>query len=335
MKYQVSLHNSRSVFLIGLLVLVVAGTAVAQLGTTNSKFAPQQRTLVNGPEKVIHPETTAIYPFADYATGGVALRNQVQRSIILSGAPNTTPLDAYVYWSVLGPVNAADSSVTIQRLWPNPSTPPYIVTLTGDQIAVGPDPCWGSDGNHVYRAHPPVSVVTGNGNYLVKFATAASGLADGEDPWNGHTVFPLMEGAALVTITTGTHFVTVYDSQAGMLLIPPSLSYTLSPFIAAFPGGPIRFDTIGADGQVGMSTTAEPGVSMEQTFITNIPIQIAGTGSPTNTDSDWNGNSGAPLPQLFDVTGHSFTPSAPVSQLNVLYTSGGDCTNIIANVASE
>ena len=102
MKYQIFLDKSRGVFLIGLLVLVVAGTAVAQLGTTNSKFAPQQRTL--GPEKVIHPDTTAIYPNADYATGGVALRNHVQRSIILSGAPNTTPLDAYIYWSVLGPV---------------------------------------------------------------------------------------------------------------------------------------------------------------------------------------------------------------------------------------
>lgn len=315
-----------------ILIACAFSTASAQLGTTHSKFAPQQQTL--GPEKVIHPDTTAIYPNADYATGGVALRNQVQRSIILSGAPNTTPLDAYIYWSVLGPVNAADSSVTIQRLWPKPTTIPYIVTLTGDLLAIGPDPCWGSTGNYIYRAHPPVSVVTGNGNYLVKFATAASGLTDGEDPWDGNVVFPLMEGAALVTITTGSHYVTVYDGQAGMLLFPPSLSYTLSPFIGT-PGGPIRFDTIAADGQVGSSTTATPGVSMEQTFITNIPIQIAGTGSPTNTDSDWNGNSGAPLPQLFDVTGHSFTPRAPVSLLSVTYTSGGDCGNIIANVASE
>lgn len=330
MKYQIFLDKSRSVFLIGLLVLVVAGTAVAQLGTTNSKFAPQQRTL--GPEKVIHPDTTAIYPNADYATGGAALRNQVQRSIILSGAPNTTPLDAYIYWSVLGPVNTADGSVTIQRLWPNPTTPPYIVTLTGDLLAIGPDPCWGSTGNYVYRAHPPVSVVTGNGNYLVKFATAASGLTDGEDPWNGHVVFPLMEGAALVTVTTGSHFVTVYDGQAGMLLFPPSLSYTLSPFIAAFPGGPIRFDTIGADGQVGSSTTAQPGAATELTYVG--ATQIAGPGA-SDPDSDWNGNSGAPLPQLFDVAGHTFTPPGSLSALPVTYTSGGDCGNIIANVASE
>ncbi len=259
------------------------------------------------------------------------MRNLGQRRIILSGAPNTTPLDAYVYWSVLGPVTTEDSSIIVRRLLPLPESS---YTALGDLIAIGPDPCWGSTGNYIYRAHLPVSLVTGNGNYLVKFKPGASGLTDGEDPWNENVVFPLVEGAALVVITTGSHYVTVYDGQAGMLLIPPSLSYTLAPLFAAIPGGPIRFDSIGADGQVGGSTTADPAAK-EKTFITNVPIQIAGPGSPTNKDSDWNGNSGAPLPQLFDVTGHSFTPFAPLSQLDVQYTSKNDCINIIANVVSE
>lgn len=329
MSSQMSLKRL-SVCLLGLLVLVAVGTASAQLGTMNSKFASHQT-----PQRgLVVPPTTAIYPGADYATGGVGLRNQLQRSIILSGAPNTTPLDAVIYYSVLGPVNAADGSVTVQRLWPNPGTAPNSVTVIGDPIAVGPDPCWGSDGNHIYRAHLPVSVVTGNGNYLVKFGAAAGGLSDGEDPWDGNVKFPLMEGAALVVITSGTHIVTIYDNQAGGLLIPPSLSYTLTPVFAAVPGGPISFSTIGADGQVGSSTLAESGVTGEKTFVG--AVQLAGAGSnPSNPDSDWDGNSGAPLPQLFDVTTHTYTPFGPLAAFFVEYTSGGDCTNIIANVASE
>jgi hypothetical protein len=152
-----------------------------------------------------------------------------------------------------------------------------------------------------------------------------------------------MEGAAIVAITRGAKIVTVFDDQAGLLLIPPSLSYALDLLVPTFTNDTMKFTTIGADGQVGSSVAAENAVATENTYIDNFPpfpLHLAGPTAPlasnTDPDSDWNGNSGAPLPQLFDVTTHQFILSPPgFDSLHVHYTSAGDCTNVIANVVAQ
>jgi len=335
---------NRRMYLLGVLVLAVVSTAFAQLGTQNSKFASHEQ-VVQG--RVFKPPTTALYRDADYVTGGVGLRNSLERSIILSGSckganPCGSTRDAIVYWSVLGPVTSDDTRVTVTRQFPAPQAS---VTVTGDEIGVGPDPCWGSDGNHIYRAHLPVSVVTGNGTYLVKFGPKAGGLSNGEDPWDGNTVFPLMEGAAIVAITSGAKFVTVFDDVAGLGLLPSvgHLAYVLTLTVPTLMDDSIKFTTIGADGQVGTSVNADLDVTNEQTFIDNFspfPLQLAGPNPmnnvATNNDSDWNGNAAAPLPQLFDVTTHGFVdPLGGFTEMHVRYTTAADCTNVVANVVSQ
>lgn len=336
--------NKRS-FLLGVLVLALVSTAFGQWGTTKSKFAPHGPVVQRRTIKA--PPTTAVYRDADYVTGGVGLRNNLERSIILSGScqganPCGSPKDVIAYWSVLGPVTSDDTKITVTRMFP---TPQASVTVTGDQIGVGPDPCWGSDGNHIYRAHLPVSVVTGNGNYLVKFGPKASGLTNGEDPFDGNVVFPLMEGAAIVAITSGANLVTVFDDVAGLGLFPPELDYVLPLTVPTIMNDNVRFTTIGADGQVGSGpngTFADLAVTQEQTFINNFspfPLQLAGpfgTEAQATNDSDWNGNAGAPLPQLFDVTTHGFVdPLGGFTEMHVKYTSFGDCTNVVANVVAQ
>jgi hypothetical protein len=336
MRYNETFNKVASVFLLGLLFLAVANRASAQLGTTNSPFGNHENP-ANTPE--IFAQNDAIYPGADYLAGGVGLRNQLQRSIILSGTPTGPTTDALIYWSVLGPVKAQDKTVTVARLKPAPTA---AVTVLGDEIAVGKDPCWGSDGNHIYRAHVPITVVSGTGDYLVTFATGAGGLSNGEDPWDGTVTYPLMEGAAIVAITRGSKIVTVFHDQAGLLLSPPSLSYNLNLLVPTLPNSAMKFTTIGADGQVGTSVNADLATSQEETFIDNFPPfpkQLAGyscKAADCDSDSDWNGNSAAPLPQLFDVTTHGFTlVPGGFNALHVHYTSKADCTNIIANVVSQ
>ncbi|HUO17708.1 MAG TPA: hypothetical protein VMX38_22185 [Verrucomicrobiae bacterium] len=309
------------------LFAIAVPLALGQLGTVNSKYgsaAPQWAVV--GP--VVEPSSTEIYPNADYSTGGVALRNVGQRSVIVSGSPTTGSIDAIAYWSVLGPIKNADYYITVRRLWPNPTTAPYMVTVFGTLIAIGGDPCWGSTGNYIFKAHLPTTVVTGNGNYLISFAPAASGLTTGDDPWV-HNAFPAMEGAALVVLKTGTHVVSVFDSQAGITFAGP-LSYTLSLLVPTT--GQVLWDNIGADGQLGTSLT--PTVTGKTTTVNG--TLVAGPGAP-DMDSDWDGSAGWPLPELFDVTGHDVTIAAPAGSLalNVAFQAQGDCVTTIADVVAQ
>jgi hypothetical protein len=308
------------------LLVVAAVTVSAQLGTVNCKYGSTAPSTVQGP--VIQPSETAVYPNADYATGGVGLRNQPQRSILISGSPTNAAIDAIVYWSVLGPIVKQDYFITVQRLFPNPTTLPNQTTLLGTLIAVGGDPCWGSSGNYIFKAHVPTSVVTGNGNYLIKFAAGASGLMTGDDPWTKSS-FPAMEGAALVVVKNGVHTVSVFDGQAG-LTFSSSLTYTLQLLLPT--QGQVLWDNIGADGQIGYSRN--PGAGGETTTING--TLIAGPGAQ-NTDADWSGTAALPLPQLFDVTGHDISGAAPAgtTSLSVQFQSPGDCVTTIANVVSQ
>jgi hypothetical protein len=327
MLYKMLLNTRARVSICGLVAIAMLSTASAQLGTVNSKYASKAAANVAGP--TVPAPLTLIYPGADYATGGVGLRNQLQRSIVISGSPETNAIDAVVYWSVLGPVTHQDSSVTVQRLWPNPGVAPAAVTVLGTLIAIGGDPCWGSNGNYIFRAHLPTTVVTGNGNYLIKFAPGASGLSNGADPWVS-IAFPAMEGAALVAVKKGNHIVSIFDEQAG-ITFSSSVSYTLSLLVPT-SGGQVLWDNIGSDGQLGDSRFAFG--PQEKTFING--VKIAGAGGLDN-DSDWNGNSALPLPQLFDVTGHDITSAAPAGTLalKVLFHSAGDCLTTMANVVSQ
>jgi hypothetical protein len=299
-----------------------------KLGTTDAGFPIRKATTSIG---TVSPFLTM--SSAQYSTGGVALRNRGTGVIHVSGVIAPAKV-AYIYWSVL--VNAAgvipaETSVTIQRLFPLPA--PAAMVLNGVLLNVGADPCWGSNGAAVFRAPVPIAVANGNGLYQITLNAGASGVTNGADPWAAAPVFPLFEGASLVIVGTGTGNVAIYDApMAGTQWdMANPLNYVLTLPVAA-TGALTLWDNIADDGQIGTSRTATPGTSLETTTIN--AVAIAGGAGALDNDSDGNGSSGYPLPQLWDDTGHDITKATPAgtAALNVSFAANGDCLNAIANV---
>lgn len=296
---------------------------------------------------LVQPQATAIYSTAtytsaSYATAGVALRNRSKGDINVSGV--TGPIQAaWLYWVVLfgqTPSKAqlkAASKVSLQREYP-PGAPTG-AELTGTLLAVGGDPCWDSAGAWVFRASVPSSVATGNGIYRILLSPSASGLSDGEDPWDGNVVFPLAEGASLVIIGTGAASVGLVDGQAGTTFQGAYSNYYELPATVG-PSGVVLFDNFGYDGQVGTSRTISSDSANETTTVEGWPsltnnILVAGPGGETG-DSDWHGSSGWPLPQLWDDTGHDISNAFLTGDYWVLvsYQSNADCVGTVGAVLS-
>jgi hypothetical protein len=315
-------------------LLSLASVANAQanpkwLGTPKSGF-----TVNSAKQTPLQISATVQYSNANYGTGGVALRNRSKGEIQISGVKAPTQ-DAWLYWAVLlsNPSKTQlkhVATVGLQREYPNAGTN---TQLTGTLLAIGADPCWGSSGAYVYRAEVPTSLAMGNGTYRITLGLGA-GLSDGEDPWEADVVFPLWEGASLVIIGTGTANVGLYDGQAGTTFLSSQTnSYNLpAPF-----GVQALLDNFGYDGQIGNSRT--PGSSNETTTLTGSPsgiiAAIAGPGGEVS-DSDWDGSSGWPLPQLWDDTGHDISSAFALGDtgVSVTYVPVGDCLGLVGSVIS-
>lgn len=283
--------------------------------------------------------SAALSSGAQFASGGVGLRNRGTGAIGISGV--VTPVRAaFIYWAVItsGPAPIADQSIMVQRLSPAP--PSSVTTVAGTIVGTGPQPCWAGDTITVFRGSVPTSVATGNGLYKVTLLSGASGSTSGGDPWVGTPALPLVDGASIVIIGTGpsTQTVVIYDSGLAGATFQgnPGISYSLILPTAA-SGTLTLFDNIGADGQQGTSRKAVAGVADEITKING--KLVAGPGSLYN-DSDWNGSSARPLPQLWDDTGHDITVATPSGTINLNITIANkgeklfDCMTPVANIVS-
>jgi hypothetical protein len=285
---------------------------------------------------------TASYANASYGTGGVALRNRQTGSIHISGVSGTTQA-AWLYWSVLLQNPTASQlgkvgHVAIARQFPAGAPLPSSILLNGTLIAVGGDPCWGSTGTYVFRAQVPNTVATGNGLYRITLR-GATGLIDGEDPWDGNVVFPLFEGASLVVVGTGTNAVGLLDRQAGTTFVSGYSNYYQLPATVS-GSSQVLLDNFGYDGQIGYSRSQVSSLSNETTYALGWPsqtnnIEVAGPGGETG-DSDWDGSAGWPLPQLWDDTGHDITNAFVAGDTFVLvsYSSASDCIGTVGAVVS-
>jgi hypothetical protein len=277
-----------------------------------------------------------VSPASGYGTGGVALRNRGAGSLEISGVVvpgGTVPKAAFIYWAVLTPGAAppVTASIKVQRRFPTVSP---VVVLKGAIVGVGPSPCWPAVTTiTVYKAAVPIPLVaTGNGLYEIKPLPGAAGSIDGSDPFLVIKP-PLWEGASMVIVGFGAGTVSIYDAGlAGATFVGGAgLTYTLALPVAA-PGVKTLIDNIGADGQHGpASRVGIPPFSAETTTINGFPT--AGPGSGYN-DSDWNGSSGFPMPELWDDTGHDITPATPAGTpaLGVAIVNGADCLTPVANV---
>jgi hypothetical protein len=315
-------------------------------GTTAYVDAPNldNATTVLGPFK-----PTVVEGKASYETGGVALRNRGAGNISISGLVGS-PRVSLLYWAVIsaGAPPAAARSIEIQRLYPAPAS--GVVNLTGTVFGTGPAPCWGPEGSiiTVFRAVVPIATVTapGNGSYQVTLLPGAAGKVDGSDPWSAAPVLPLWEGASLVMIGNGVGTVSVFDvGLAGKTFAPAPSPFNYVLALPVLPSGKrMLLDNIGADGQHvdAASRLAVTSYSDETTTING--FAIAGPGSDYG-DSDWNGSSGLPVPELWDDTGHDITIASqnpagavPGMALDISIKSAlapADCLTPVANIVEE
>lgn len=269
-----------------------------------------------------------VFTKASYTTAGAGLRNRLLTSISVSGGLTTAPRAAYLYWAVIssGPVPAAARSPKIAR-----RSPPTVAAkaLTATQVGFGYSPCWGGTGITVYRATVPASVAKGGGVYEISFPAGASGTPNNQNPWNG-SGFPMLEGASLVLIYGGSNTVALYDAGlAGQTLLSGTLAYTLR--LPNRDSSYLRYDNIGADGQIGFGRQPTANTSKEETFVGG--KKIAGPGSTYN-DSLWNGGVSGPVPQLWDNTAIdlSGTVSKGLTTMPITHTAASDCITPVANV---
>jgi hypothetical protein len=305
-------------------------------GTTAYSEAP----VLTAPAVVGPVNPFKVWAAAGYATGGVALRNRGAGNISISGVVGAVKV-SYLYWTVIsvGPPPPPATMLQIKRLYPVPASAAAI--LPGIVVGAGPTPCWGPANAiiTVFRAKVPAAVATGNGSYQVTLQPGAAGLVNGADPYAG-TVLPLWDGASLVMIGGGAGTVSLYDAGLAGVTFAPNpapFNYVLNLPVPA-PGVRALLDNIGADGQhVAVSRLAVNSISDETTTVNGFPI--AGPGSYYN-DSDWNGSSGWPVPELWDDTGHDISVPAPkgAAVLNIVINSAlapADCLTPVANVVEE
>jgi hypothetical protein len=290
----------------------------------SAKEAPQAKTIPS-----VGPSQT--FSNADYSSGGVALRNRSEGVMQISGVTGTVQGATlyFAYLFVKTPPNAL--RIRLKRLSPSP-----IANLNVKALLIGTssDPCWGSSGGAVYSASVPTSFATGNGEYQVFVPASVLGATTGGDPWTSSTIYPLDEGASLVLVGSGAATVDIYDTHFAGVEFGAPLSYTLN-LSSATNGSPVLMDSIGADGQIGFSR-ADSGVGPDEAVTVN-GVQISGGNNTLNQDSDWDGSSGFPLPQLWDDVGHDITSAAPsgTTSLNVAIGTHWDCLVTVANVVQH
>jgi hypothetical protein len=329
---------------VGGLASAMAGVKVTPVKPHLGHISPATNNTDIGPSSLVFPNSY-------YASGGCGLRNAKNCTIQVSGGePNTISAAPFgvLYWAVLtdGAPSADFYRMTL-RNQQNGLSATYIGTIVGQ----GSSPCWAPSNITVFRAlisgGGPSGALFG-GNYVAT-PVAPGAFVDNTSPWApGRDLAPEWEGVSLILVFNGdpatyNGTVSIYDTGiSGMtfggpfgsaieyVLVPPPSSSTL----------PVLFTNIGADGQVGFDYQALAEAVVEQLFINN--VQVAGyTLSPPigpfqDNDSDWNGNSAAPNPQLWDNRTHNIQNlgvTGPIITLDVVQTNAvADCITPVANV---
>ena len=282
-----------------------------------------------------------VFSNAQFASGGVGLRNHGAGGITISGV--TKPVKAaYLYWAVItdGPPPPEVSSVLLVRKAPGGVSAKLEIAGT----AIGTTgSCWvlPSFTTTVFRGTVPLSIANGNGLYIVWLKPGAGGSIAGEDPFVGLNL-PLWQGASLVLVGTGTGKVAIYDDglAGNKFLGNPGLEYRLELPVNANSVAEVRWHNIGADGQKIIDPPDEVPFELANEITTINRVRVAGPGSRSH-DSLWNGNSALPLPQLWDDAGFDITAAAQQGRgrrlgIKHFVTTGGfsDCLVPVANVVA-
>jgi hypothetical protein len=279
--------------------------------------------------------TTAFYPIPvplpgglDHVANGVGTRNAGYGTIRLRGVPpGAQAVRAFLYWGTIKAAATPTETIAFRG-----------VPVTGRLIGVSQTTCWGSGVFTAYRASVIALIGGGiNGDYLV--SKMPSSITDGRDPWSGAAPLPLSEGASLVVLYAHRSIPrtaqTFINNGAAFFYSAININNPLP--VPLQPYTQMKHTRLGGDGQVGFSTRSIRPITDERTFI-GPPFftQIKGPFSPFNGDSDWNGDDGAPLNQLWDTHTDSFGRILAPGIWNyvVRYTANGDCVFAVAHILS-
>jgi hypothetical protein len=297
------------VWVVSLVFLGVTNNAFAEQGFADDVLYPLQALDV---EKTIAP--TFSIPEASHVANGIAMRNRVAGTIHLRGVPlDSKILRAWLYWTIQD--MESDGAKQKSALFNGNR-------VTGTKVADSLDPCWLLTGIHTYRAGVKKFIPSFNPNqdYHVVLAFTKKNSTSGKNPWNPlDSQDVLLDGATLIVIyeVPDGGIVYVYDDLNGSMFDATG-TFTLThtqTFDEAL------FTMSGADGQRGFGFNNGP--SETTTFNGN---QIAGPGAAAvggRSASDWDGMSGWPLPQLWDVQTHMVLLNGSSSV--VTYQSQADC----------
>jgi hypothetical protein len=270
---------------------------------------------------------------ASFVASGVGLRNQARGGITISGATGT-PLATYVYWASITEDAPSSSAVRVTRTSPGPQ---LTTSVKGTVVGRGPSPCWAGTTLTVFRGPVNATVATGNGTYEIELVQPGV-LTGGQDPWDVTPPpgAPYAEGASMLVVYPDRRSsVSVFDRSAnggatlaGQMFLGNS-GYTLERNIPS--AGPIaRFAEIGADGQTGQGHRAFGATAVGQTTTFN-GRDVAGGDS--GKGSDWDGDDGNPLPQLWDTHIHDVRGLLGDTIDTVAITSQvPDCLSYVASV---
>lgn len=261
----------------------------------------------------------------------MALRNRASGTIHLRGVPNINPatelptkvIQAFLYWNYSDDISPG--ALTSRALFSGN-------LITGDKVADNLDPCWGNVENHTYRADVTSFVSTlnhPNQDYQVVIGFGGISSTTGQDPWKPwEAQTKRLNGATLIVVYEGTGHVSIYDRLSGATMLGGEGDFYLLNFLSNSEG---LFTVTGADGQ-------RYGVKgdTETWFNGNLLLDNWGStsGYPAN---DWNGNTGAPFPQLWDVHTHSvsFVSPGQAGTYPVHFKVANDCVVPVAFVLDD
>lgn len=273
----------------------------------------------------------------DHLANGAGTRNAGFGTIRLRGAcPGARAVRAFLYW---GTIICGNAIPLFQRVTVNGTH------VRGRLVGVSPQPNWGSTWFTAYRASIIALIRPGiNGDYVI--TNMPTSVNHGGDPWRCFAPCPQSEGASIVVIYSAADVpraarVFVNNGAAtfsGTININNPLPRPIPPHKA------LKHTRLGADGQVGGSTDSIRPVTDERTFL-GPPggpfVQIKGPGSLFNIDSDWNGDDGGPLNQLWDThtdsfgwqfTGYPNILPAGLVRYTVRYVAQGDLICPVAHI---
>jgi hypothetical protein len=264
-----------------------------------------------------------------YVAHGVGMRNAGSGTIQVSDVPaGAKVVKAYLFWAVTGPKTVPgfyynkgkinNSSVTGSLIGSSAYTDPIALNSA-------PFPMW------AYRADVTGKMIRGgNGTYVL--SGFASGLTNGEDPWEATSAIvpPLFDGATLVIVFSKTDYpsttVKIYNGAAATGPgTSESLHLAMTGMNATGPTGLTKATFIGGDGQPNL-------IDEETSFFDAYLPEVAwdGLSVPNSNGVDFGGGNLWDT-QTVDLT---YMVEAPESDFWFTIRGGDDRAVWVAQVAS-